>query len=166
MTLLADELAQEIPDPIDQVEEIALNRGWSYDRDGDADIALDIQGQWCNYRLFITRHPGVDAILFACAFDMRIPDGKSLRIHSLLAGINERLFLGHFDLWSDNGMPVFRHAVLMQDSALEPGNLESVIRIALDECERYYPAFQFVVWGGQAPEDAILSAVIETQGEA
>ena len=40
------------------------------------------------------------------------------------------------------------------------------MEIALNECERFYPAFQFVLWGGKEPQEAILAAMLETEGEA
>ena len=44
--------------------------------------------------------------------------------------------------------------------------LEDLVDIALLECERFYPALQFVVWAGRTPNDAIASAMMETMGEA
>ena len=64
---------------------------------------------------------------------------------------NEKLWLGHFDLWSDEGLPVFRHAVLFRDGTGASGELiEDLVDIAVSECERFYPAFQFVIWGGKS----------------
>ena len=37
---------------------------------------------------------------------------------------------------------------------------------ALEECERFYPVFQFVLWGGKSPGEAIAAALIDTHGEA
>ena len=49
-------------------------------------------------------------------------------------------------------MPVFRHAVLLRGA---PGasaeSLEDMVDIAITECERFFPAFQFVLWGGKSP---------------
>ena len=97
---------------------------------------------------------------------MRIPDGKASPVHGLLANINERLLIGHFELWSEDGMPVFRHAVLSREAGADLEILEAIVDIALSECERYYPAFQFVVWGGRKPDEALSMAVLETVGEA
>jgi hypothetical protein len=36
----------------------------------------------------------------------------------------------------------------------------------MTECERYYPAFQFVIWGGRSAADAIASSLLDTVGEA
>ena len=46
------------------------------------------------------------------------------------------------------------------------GNPIDLVDIALSECERFYPAFQFVVWGGKSPAQAIASAMIDPVGEA
>jgi hypothetical protein len=43
---------------------------------------------------------------------------------------------------------------------------ESIAEAALEECERFYPVFQFVLWGGKSPGEAISAALIETAGEA
>ena len=43
---------------------------------------------------------------------------------------------------------------------------EVMVEAAIDELDRFYPVFQFVLWGGKNPRDAIASAMVETQGEA
>ena len=43
---------------------------------------------------------------------------------------------------------------------------EALLNLALEACEHYYPAFQFVLWGGKTAEDAIASAVLECAGQA
>lgn len=64
-------------------------------------------------------------------------------------------------------MPMFRHTLLLRGSrgnAVE--TLEDLVEIALTESERFYPAFQFVIWGGKQPLEALNSAMIETVGQA
>jgi hypothetical protein len=41
-----------------------------------------------------------------------------------------------------------------------------LVESAIDECERFYPVFQFVLWGGKTPAEAMAAAMTETQGEA
>ena len=45
-------------------------------------------------------------------------------------------------------------------------SLEDMVDIAITECERFYPAFQFVLWGGKTPQDALTAAMLECVGEA
>jgi len=37
---------------------------------------------------------------------------------------------------------------------------------AIQACERYYPAFQFVVWAGKSAAEAMSAAMFDTEGEA
>ena len=39
--------------------------------------------------------------------------------------------------------------------------IEDLVDIAISECERFYPAFQLVVWGGKPADEAIAAAMIE-----
>jgi hypothetical protein len=109
----------------------------------------------------------VSALYFTCAFDMRVPDNRRADIVELLALVNEKLWLGHFDLSSEDNLPMFRQTMLTRGwQRLSVEQLEDLVDIALCECERFYPAFQFVIWAGHAPHDAMSMAIMETAGEA
>ena len=45
-------------------------------------------------------------------------------------------------------------------------SLEDMVDIAITECERFFPAFQFVLWGDKSPQDALASAMVDAAGEA
>jgi hypothetical protein len=62
---------------------------------------------------------------------------------------------------------MFRHTILLRGTGgVAVEQLEDLMEAALCECERYYPAFQFVIWGGKRPEEAMQAAMLETVGEA
>lgn len=168
MTTGIDVHDETLANPLDLMELVAGGHGWSYDRATDQDMSLEVVGHWCDYRMFLTWHHEVGALLFACAYDIKVPTHKRNEISALLAMINEKMLVGHFDLWSDDGgLPVFRHAVLLRGSTgASVEQLEDLLDIAMTECERYYPAFQFVIWGGHSPADAMAAAMLETAGEA
>jgi hypothetical protein len=167
MTMALDTSDESFGNPLDLMEQIASGHGWSFDRSTDEDLSLEVLGHWCDYRMYFSWHFDVGALLFACAFDMKVPERKRTEVTMLQSLINEKMLVGHFDLWSDEGLPVFRHANLLRGS---PGasveQLEDLLDIALTECERFYPAFQFVIWAGKTPEEAIEAAILETAGEA
>ncbi|HUZ62892.1 MAG TPA: hypothetical protein VMU82_04170, partial [Acetobacteraceae bacterium] len=61
----------------------------------------------------------------------------------------------------------FRHAVLLRGARHAPAeSLEDMVDIAITECERFFPAFPFVLWGGKTPTDALAAAMLECVGEA
>jgi len=44
--------------------------------------------------------------------------------------------------------------------------MEDLVEIALKECEKFYPAIHFMLWGNKSPKDAVASAMLETKGQA
>ena len=109
-----------------------------------------------------------DQVLQFLAFpDIKVTAEKRGAIYEALGLINEQLWLGHFEMWSASGLIVFRHAALVGETdSLSFENAEAIAEAALEECERFYPVFQFVLWGGKSPGEAIAAALIETAGEA
>jgi len=156
-----------LANPLDLIEQIVLAHDWPFDRTSEREIAAEVTGRWCDYRLYFSWREDVNALHFTCAFDIRVPDGKAREVHSLLALINEKLWLGHFDLWGEEGMPLFRHSLLLRGtSGLAVEQMEDLVDIAVAECERFYPSFQYVVWAGKTPQEALAAAILETVGEA
>lgn len=153
--------------PLDLMEDLASANEWRIDRSGPQDLSLHADGHWCDYRIFLTWHPDVRALLYACAYELRVPEHLRGQVAELIAMVNERLIIGHFDLWIDDGLVVYRHSLLLRGiSQASVEQLEDLVDISLNECERFYPAFQFVVWGGKKPAEAVEAAILETRGEA
>ena len=93
-------------------------------------------------------------------------DGLSNLLH-LISLINEQMWVGHFDLWINDGLVMYRHALVLAGGvAASNRQCEALLATALDASERYYPAFQFVVWSGKSAREALDSAMFETAGEA
>jgi hypothetical protein len=153
--------------PLDVMEQIVAANEWSFDRRSDSEMAAEAPGRWCDYGLYFNWSQEISAMHFTCAFDLKVPEKRRGALYELLALANERLRIGHFGMEKENGMPVFRHAVLLRGA---PGasaeSLEDMIDIAITECERFFPAFQFVLWGGKSPADALEAAMLECVGEA
>ena len=101
-------------------------------------------------------------------FALKVSADKRSAMYETLGLVNEQLWLGHFELWSSSGLIVFRYAALIDggDEGLSFEHAEALSEAALEECERFYPVFQFVLWGGKSPGEAIQAALIETAGEA
>jgi hypothetical protein len=75
--------------------------------------------------------------------------------------------MGHFDVWQRADMVIFRQSLLLS-GGLEPTGrqVETLLSSALDTCEAYYQAFQFVVWSGMNAQAAVSAVMFETVGEA
>ncbi|MGE3248329.1 MAG: YbjN domain-containing protein [Beijerinckiaceae bacterium] len=153
--------------PVDVVESLAHANDWHFDRDGDDEISLTIGGGWCDYQVAFTWLEDVEALHISCAFDIKKHERRNNEIFQLIAAINEQMWVGHFGFWKDEGMVIFRHALVLA-GGLAPSaqQCETVLSVAIASCERYYQAFQFVLWAGKTAKEALESAMIETEGEA
>ena len=166
MAILDLQQELETDPPLDLVEQVVRTQGWNFRRVHDDEMAAEYRGKWCDYSLHFAWSNEVSAFHFTCAFDVRIPDPKKEDVNQLLALANDKLWLGHFGIWQDEGMPMYRHALPLRSSKLSAEQIEDLLDISLSECERFYPAFQYVVWGGKPPADALEAAIINPIGEA
>lgn len=153
--------------PLDILEQIIAANEWAFERRSDGEMAAEAPGKWCDYGLHFSWSHEISAMSFTCAFDLKVPAERREKLYELLALANDRLWIGHFGLEAEDGVPVFRHSVLLRGA---PGasaeSLEDMVDIAITECERFFPAFQFVLWGGKAPAEALAASMLDCVGEA
>jgi hypothetical protein len=153
--------------PLDVVEQLAVGNNWPFERASEDEISFIVTGRWTNYQVSFTWMSEIEALHLACAFDMRVPAQRLASVQQLVALINEQLWIGHFDIWMQNGVVMFRHALLLAGGVSASGQqCEAVLNSALDASERYFPAFQFVVWAGKPAREAMDAALFETSGQA
>jgi hypothetical protein len=153
--------------PIDVVERMVDENEWFSERRSDGEMSVQAPGQWCDYRLYFAWNKSAGAMHFTCAFEARVPPEKRKTIYELLARINERIWLGHFALCDQEGMPMYRYTMLLGSSGRSTNEpVQDLLKVALEECERFYPAFQHVIWAGKNADDAIAAAILDPIGEA
>lgn len=155
-----------LANPLDLAEQVLTDRDWAYDRSAEAqEIIADTAGSWCDYRVWLNWHEAFGALTFSCAIDTKVPATMEAKIFPLLAKVNEKMWLGHFDLAGD--MIVFRYSMLLKGvSGVSLQQVEDLLDIATTECERFYPAFQSVIWGGMTSDSALDMLLLDTVGEA
>jgi hypothetical protein len=157
------------PNPVDLAEELAGVNDWQLERQSDDELTLFIGGQYTDFQFRLMWREDYKTLQFACLFDLKVPKGRALEIYKTIGLLNERLWIGHFEYWEDEGILSFRHASLANDPMLGhfgEEHLAAMVETAISECERFYPVLQFVMWGGQSPEDAIEAAMLDCAGSA
>ena len=160
--------ATERPEhPVDVVERIAALKEWAFDRHDDDEIAILVNGVWAHYEVAITWIHPVESLHFSCAFDLKVPERKRADIVELIRLINAQMWLGHFDLWSHENIVMFRHAHCLADGArASEAQCGRLVEAAIKACETYFQSFQFVLWAGRSPREAMDFAMFETVGAA
>jgi len=163
---LAD-IDEQNNNPVDVVERVAATHEWSFARASDDEVTLVVAGQWSDYQVSFTWMPDIEALHLACAFELKVPERRRAEVIELAALINEQLWVGHFDIWIKDGIIMFRHALMLTGGiSAADAQCEALLGIALDACERHYQAFQFVLWAGKSPREALEAIMFETSGEA
>ncbi|HSR79922.1 MAG TPA: YbjN domain-containing protein [Hyphomicrobiaceae bacterium] len=162
----AERSHSRVNSPIDLIEQIANGNDWATERSSEDELTLIVAGQWTDYNVSLNWRGDLETLHIACAFDAKIPDNRQNEVYRLVAQINEQLWLGHFDVWIQEGLIMFRHGLMLNGALATNGQCEAMLKAALEACERYYQAFQFVVWAGKESRDALASTMFETEGRA
>lgn len=153
--------------PVDMLAALFEARGWPHSYHSEDELAGEIQGSWTKYQLRAVWRREDNVLQVLCLPDIRITEAKRAQTHELLALVNEQMWLGHFDVWSNGGVLVYRHGTMLgDDGLLSVSQAQALVESAVDECDRFYPAFQFMLWGDKAPRDALDDALVDAMGEA
>jgi hypothetical protein len=153
--------------PVDMLASLFEARGWTYEFVSDDEITVEVKGSWATYQLRGICRREDQVLQLLCLPDIRIPDDKRAPMFEVLAMVNEQLWLGHFDVWSNGSVLLYRHGLMLGDEGLlSPSQAQTAVEVAIEECDRFYPAFQFILWGDKSPAEALASALVDAAGEA
>ena len=153
--------------PVDMLAQLFEAHGWPCEFTGEDEISGEIQGSWTTYQVKGVWRREDRVLQLLCLPEIRVPDTKRKVAFELLAMINEQLWLGHFDIWSQGGVLLYRHGLMLGEEGLLSLSMAQVaVEAAVSECDRFYPAFQFVLWGDKSPREALDAALVDAAGEA
>ena len=153
--------------PVDMLAALFEARGWAHEIVSADEISGEIQGSWTSYQVRAIWRAEDNVLQLLCLPDIRVSDDKRRPAYELLALVNEQLWLGHFDIWSNGSVLLYRNGVMLgSDGMLGLDQAQALVETAVDECDRFYPAFQFVLWGDKSPRDALDAALVDAAGEA
>jgi hypothetical protein len=157
---------ERVSNPIDLVEHVAAIHDWPCERPSEDELTLVVAGSWTDYNVSLNWRDDLEALHLACAFDFKVPENRLPEIYRLVAQINEQMWLGHFDVWTQDGLIMFRQGLMLNGAVATARQCEALLKAALEACERYYQAFQFVVWAGKESREALVSTMFHTEGQA
>lgn len=167
MSLSEHELHSSDLDPIDIVESLAEHHAWEFDRIGDDQIAMAVEGQWRTYSLTLAWSSYDETLRLICTFDLDPPEDKKPQLAAALNAANDKIWSGAFTWWEAQKLMVFRYGLIMAGGqTASPEQINTMIEAAVCASERFYPAFQLVVWGDTPVEEAMQVAIAEAYGRA
>jgi hypothetical protein len=168
MDLYLDDDVEIASDPMDTVETVlGSDDRFKCERADDGDVHFSFQGSLGETVGYFSFRDELPALLFTLGFDLQAPNSRRAEAVRLASLINENLWLGHFDVWSDDGTIIFRHAMpMIGREEISIGEIQAMLAAGLDAAERFQPAFHFLILGGMSADDASAAALFETCGEA
>ncbi|MCT8162001.1 YbjN domain-containing protein [Pseudoruegeria sp. SHC-113] len=153
--------------PIDIVETLAEHHAWEFDRVGEDQIAMAVEGQWRTYSITLAWSDYDETLRMICTFEMEPPEDRIPALYEALNHTNDRCWAGAFTYWHEQRLMVYRYGLVMAGGQMPTSEqIGTLIEAAVCASERYYPAFQLVAWGNRTPEDALQVAIAEAYGRA
>ena len=118
--------------PIDIVEDVIHNKNWNFSRSDAHELVADIYTNMCQYRLYFNWSESLKSINFTVTFDIKFPPNKHSDIYELLAKINEKLWIGHFDITSKSGILAYRQTFFLpHENDMLFNQLEDLVDISI-----------------------------------
>ncbi len=167
MSLDLNEIVESVVDPLEPIEHALEAAGWPHERDDDDAIQCVAPTRWGDMGALFAYRREPEAIHFSVTLDVKPQASRRAAIIELISMMNERLWLGHFDYWAEEGVILFRHALpLLGRGEPSEGEIRALTAAAADAADKFVPALNFVIWAGKPPREALEAALFETDGEA
>ena len=97
-------------DPLEVVERVLSAENLVFDRTEDGEVTVTLTGDWKDYELWFAWRPEADCLQLYLSMDLKVAAVRAAA-QELVTLINPRVWLGHFELWGEEGEIVFRHAL-------------------------------------------------------
>ena len=153
--------------PIDIVEHLAEHHEWDFDRMGDDQIAMAVEGQWRTYSLTLAWSGFDETLRMVCTFELDPPAERMPALYELINQINDQCWAGAFTYWSEPKLMVYRYGLVLAGGQMATADqIDTMIGAAVASCERFYPAVQLVTWAERDPKDTVQIAMNEAYGRA
>lgn len=157
------------PSPIDLVESLAELRSWDVDRLTEDQIAMAVDGVWKTYSLSLAWCEPDETLRMVCTFDLDVPEHRLDKMYQAIESANDRIWLGGFNLWREQRLMAYRYGLNLSGSAASTSEqVDAMLRAAVKNCERFYPAFHLIAEeeGEVSVESAMATALLEAAGRA
>ncbi len=153
--------------PIDNVEVILKSNNWVFDRMNDEELYVQITGAEAEYNLYFMWDESLNALQLCCQYETEIPQDHTLQAMRTIMGLNESLWMGHFDLPTQSQKPCFRYTSVISDAtAAKANHIGNLVDIALAQCERFYPVIKMLAHGTEMNQGDLTLAMMDTQGRS
>lgn len=169
MSLDSIDIFEEVSNPLDAVEDLFNSYEWSFRRNGDDELSVQVAGHHESYELSMIWDEESNCLHFLSQYSFAVAADNLTVAAEALMRINERLWLGHFILTPGTNVPALRHTSLFRGFCHGSGaeQIEDLVDIAIKEAEQYYPVFEWLSHPVEDQDNSPLDLVLmQTVGES
>ncbi|MFV0294450.1 MAG: YbjN domain-containing protein, partial [Paracoccus sp. (in: a-proteobacteria)] len=146
MALTEQDFADDMH-PIDIVEILAAEYEWEFSRVGSDQITMAVDGQWKTYSITLAWSGYDQTLRLICTFDLEPPEDRLPALFEMTNSVNDQCWVGSFSYWGEHNMMAFRYGLVTEGGIVGIEQINTLIATAVSTAERYYPAFQLILWG-------------------
>ncbi len=137
---LAEHFSSEDLHPIDIVEHLAEHHEWDFDRVGDDQIAMAVEGQWRTYSITLAWSGYDETLRLICTFEMEPPEDKLPLIYETLNRTNDMCWAGAFTYWAEQRLMVYRYGLVLAGGQIAGTRADRPVdRRGGDQCRTVLP---------------------------
>ncbi len=156
----------EIAESLDSAEAVLVSESRPFER-VDNEIHFSASISYTELHGHISVREDKSSFGFAYIFEQKVPQNKRADVAALICLLNEALWIGHFEINTAEDNILWRYTIsLIARNDPEPAEIAAIMAAGVEACEKFYPAFNFMLWAGKTPEQAAQAALFETAGEA
>ena len=131
-------------------------REWTYSVNEELNlVAFGITADHAAYNCAVIVDDDTRLVTMLARTSLRVPLEERAPACELLMRANHGLMLGNFDLDFADGEVRYKVSVDVEGGTLGTRMVQTMITIALDMHEMWYPPLMKVIYGGVTPEDAV-----------
>ena len=135
----------DAPSLIETVEDYLHTQNWHFMRPSNEELFVEVAGDQGKYKLFFLWDETTSSLQICCETDVILADTHNQAFNNLLANVNTRMWLGHFDATRTQNkiIPCFRYTGLYRGLSQEAGShmINGLVQLAITECDRTRQAF-------------------------
>ena len=144
------------PTAFDTLREFLEEDGWYPQRLADARaFRMGFSGAHGQTTCFARIEEALQLLLFYVVAPLKVPEPARNAVAEFLTRANYGLRIGNFEMDFRDGEVRYKSALDFEGNVLTPSLIRNAIYPAVQTMDRYLPGLMAVMYGGQAPVDAI-----------
>jgi hypothetical protein len=130
---------------------------------------VQLKNKKLQYILSVILMSEYEMVYFSCDINLFVNKKKRALITEAIVEVNERMWIGHFDLISTGNRIVYSLTIPFVSSFMAMANesmIESIIQLITEECNRFYNYFAMIIENDKPLNLPINTLLLESAGEA